>query len=746
MLAVAFLWHHHQPYYPDNVSGQNLMPWVRLHGVKDYYGMARHLQEAPEMACTINLVPSLLLQMQNYVDRGATDQFMDISRISADSLTEEDCLFLLNHFFMADPECMIRPFPRFFELYQRRGLGKNSARKALPRFNKKDFLDLQVMFNLAWVHPLAFEADPDLNELRNRSSNFSEGDKNWLLDKHLDILEQIIPLHQQLHQRGQVELTTTPFYHPIFPLLLDKKLAREGTPDISLPKYPDGYPEDAALQLRRAVDFHRQIFGESPKGMWPAEGSVCQSMIPYLAQEGIRWMATDEGILHRSTQGFISRDSEGNVQNPDRMYRPYQVSEGTHQLSIVFRDHVLSDRIGFHYQRSDPAQAADDFLRHLLDIEHQVGGAEPALVTIILDGENCWEHYPNSAVPFLRTLHQRLIQAPKITPVRISDFLEQYPPRDSIPHLFAGSWIRHNFNIWIGKEEENTAWDLLHQTRSHLQKRSQLGHISPDIIQKAWEEIYIAEGSDWFWWYGDDHTSVQDELFDFLFRRHLMNVYNLLGDSPPPELEQPIFNKSYPRPIYSLPRSFLQVKVNGRHTFFEWLGAGKYIAHDERGTMAMVKAGPIKEIHFGFTLETLLVRIDFDVAAQKALTRYDEVRIGFVQPHGYLLVLVRSKEDTPTNFSPPGALDYSDNEPPRMESQLKVNGRKIPESRDIQVGVDRILELSIPFSALEVQQGDPIEFYVEIREGTQSRDRGPRSGTFNLICPSPDFEHIMWQV
>src|SRR5947209_588617 len=206
-VALAFLWHQHQPYYPDDVGGDNPMPWVRLHGVKDYYGMALHLLEFPEMRCTINLVPSLLLQIQGYTDRGATDRPLTVSRLAADTLTEADCLYLLDHFFMANPQYMILPFPRYAELYQRRALGRNTAREALRRYNERDFRDLQVWFNLAWVHPLAVERDAELKALRDKGRHFTEAEKQGLLDKHLEILRAVLPLHRQLAESGQIELT-----------------------------------------------------------------------------------------------------------------------------------------------------------------------------------------------------------------------------------------------------------------------------------------------------------------------------------------------------------------------------------------------------------------------------------------------------------------------------------------------------------------------------------------------------------
>src|SRR5262245_6144325 len=723
-VTLALLWHQHQPYYPDDIGGENPMPWVRLHGVKDYYGMALHLLEVPEMHCTINLVPSLLVQIQQYTEHGKSDRFLDVSRPVAEELSERDALFLLDHFFMANAQHMIRPFARYAELYQRRGLGKSTAKEALRRYNARDLRDLQVWFNLAWIHPLAL--DSDLSALIEKGRNFTEQDKRLVLDNHLEIMRQIIPLHRQLLESGQVELTTTPFYHPILPLLFDKRLAREAMPDVKLPRFTGGYPDDAAVHVKRAVAEHTRVFGAPPKGMWPAEGSVCQAMIPLLAQNGIRWIATDEGVLGQSMQGFISRDHHGHVRNPEHLYRPYRVREGEHELGIVFRDHALSDMIGFHYQRSPGEEAAEDFLRHLTNIRNAVQSTQPTLVSVILDGENCWEHYPGGGVPFLRALYRRCTTTSGVRAVKIGEHLESHPPRDTLPHLFAGSWINHNFAIWIGHEEDNTAWDAVQRTREHLRTRVQQGHIPPERIKKAWEEIYIAEGSDWFWWFGDDHSSAQDMLFDYLFRKHLQNVYLVLGDSPPPELGRPI-KRGRQRAMHSLPRSFLDVKIDGRQTFFEWMGAGRYTCQNERGTMAMVTRGPFKEILFGFDHERLLVRIDLDGPARNALVDFDALRLGFAEPSGWEVVIEH---------------------PATPEQKVHVLREGVPQgpAAGVDVGIDQIVEVAVPFSLLRVKVDQPIQFYVELLENRQSRDRAPREGTIHLTCPSPDFEQIMWDV
>jgi alpha-amylase/alpha-mannosidase (GH57 family) len=742
VIALAFLWHQHQPYYPDDLTGENPMPWVRLHGVKSYYGMAVQLRDVPEMACVINLVPSLLVQLRQYTEEGKADRPLLAARLPADGLSEADSLYLLDHFFMANPEQMIRPWPRYQELFQRRAVGRSTAQEVLRHFSTADLRDLQVLFNLAWVHPLAVQRDAGLRELVAKGRGYSEKEKQWLLDKHVDILREIIPLHRQLAESGQVELTTTPFYHPILPLLLDKKLARESLADARLPHFTGGYPEDAELQVCRALDLHQQVFGQPAVGMWPAEGGVCQALVPLLARHGIRWIATDEEILSHSTQGFVGRDAHGHVRNPGHLYRPYNVQEAGAALDVVFRDHVLSDMIGFHYQRSKPAEAVEDFFRHLHDIDLAVQGNRPALVSIILDGENCWEHYPESGAVFLRTLYERCARSQDVRPVALGRFLKENPPQDTLPRLFAGSWINHNFAIWVGHDEDNTAWDALHRAREHLRMRQQQGHVPAERIRQAWDEIYIAEGSDWFWWFGDDHSSAQDAVFDALFRKHLQNVYLLLGDAPPADLGRPISRRSQ-RAAHTLPRSFLDVKVDGRETFFEWLAAGQYTCRNERGTMAMVTRGPFEQVYFGFNPAELFIRVDFDRPAREALADYDALRFGFAEPAGWELLLARPGQ---AGSQASGEVPVVGPLPLDLLLRVREEGGGQRLVAGGRAGVDQIVEVAIPFDTLGVKVGQPVQFFVELLHGTQSRDRAPRDGAIHLTRPSPYFEQMMWDV
>lgn len=727
-VSLAIIWHQHQPYYPDDVGRDNPMPWVRLHATKDYWGMAMLLKEIPEFHCTINLVPSLLAQLLAYLE-GHEDHHLRVSRLPADGLAEADMHYLLDNFFMVHPDHMIRPYARYYELYRKRGIGVDGAARAAKRFNRQDIIDLQIWSNLTWIHPLAFEQDQELAAFRAKGKGWTEDEKAWLLKKQMALLADVVPLHRELMERGQLELTTTPFYHPILPLLWDKRQARRAMPDVNLPRYLEGYPEDAQKHIETAVAYHEKLFGAKPRGMWPSEGSVCEPMISAVAKAGIKWIATDEEILSCSTEGWVSRDGHGHLRNPHMLYRPWKLEQGGQELQIVFRDHAMSDQIGFHYQRFHADHAVDDFIGKLEAIgraTHGNAGHRPTLVSIILDGENCWEYYHNAGVDFLRGLYRRVASHPRITPTRVCDYVERYPATDKLGHLFPGSWISHNFGIWIGHHECNRAWDLLFETRQHLKRVESTGEKTAEQLQTAWREMFIAEGSDWFWWFGDSHTSAQDAVFDRLFRKHLQNVYQVLGDEVPVELLRPISQGHHHARLHTEPTSLLGVKIDGRQTYFEWLNAGRYRASGSRGTMSMQTDHRLTDLYFGFDLKRLLIRCDFrGGGAREQLADVSALRVAFHQPEGFELLVSHP--------------DWSE---PIL--QLYHNDVPVAES-GITAATDRIVEISVPLRTLGLTTDDAIQFHVELEQGDQSLERAPTEGAIETTVPSPEYELLMWQ-
>ena len=737
---LAFVWHQHQPYYPDDVARENPMPWVRLHSTKDYLGMALHIKEVPEFRCAINLVPSLLVQINQYVE-GRTDRHLDVSKLPADGLSAQDAGYLMDHFFMANAETMVRPHARYRELHDLRDFGGSPAGEAARRFSERDVRDLQIWSNLTWVHELVFERDADLREFREKGRHWTEAEKEWFFERQRELVAEVIPIHRELSEGGQVDLTTTPMYHPILPLLWNKGCAREAMPGCPLPQYLDRYEEDAKAQIRAGVEYHKEQFGAPPAGMWPSEGSVSQAILASIAETGVPWIATDEEILAHSTGGLVSRDGRGHLKNPDKLFRPWDLNAALPDgspLRAVFREHALSDGVGFHYQRMDPRHAARDLLGKVDGIRRAVEGANggrPALVPVVLDGENCWEYYPDGGVGFLRTLYRECVSDPNVRPVRVSDHIAEHPPADRVDRLFAGSWINHDFYIWIGHREDRDGWDRLHETRAYLEDREADGAADPGALEQAWREIYIAEGSDWFWWYGDDRSSGQDDVFDDLFRRHLRNVYKLLGGDPPANLDVPITDAE-PKRTHTRPVGFVAATPDGRKTYFEWVNAGRYEPGNDRGTMAIVTDGLIRSASFGFDLtpDTLqagggnfCLRLDTAGRAAEDLAGLDAVRVRFQRPEGVELRV-------------PGLGPDADGPTPAVFRNDEPVAGAAPRA-----GLGDIFELVVPLADLGVGPGDPVHFSVEAVRGDASEDRAPREGSVRLDCPTADFERERWQ-
>ncbi len=570
-LHVALLWHMHQPLYKDLASkrpqGSYRLPWVRLHAIRDYYAMAALVGQHPEVHLTINLVPALLWQIEDYVERNATDRALDLTLKPSKKLTNAEQAYVLEHFFEAHWHQQIFPYPRYHELFQRQIEG--------AAFSDQDFNDLKMWFNLCWFAPELQAQDasmPDgsivsIRRLFEKGTGFTAEDIEQMVAQQYAIMRNIVPVHRALQDRGQIEVSTTPFYHPILPLLDDTDRAtidREG----STRPARFSYPEDARAQVGRAVEYYREKFGRAPSGMWPAEGAVSPSAVALFEAAGITWIATDRGVLQRSGRwGY-------RVDDPNVLCRPYRTGDGGQGVSIFFRDTKLSDRIGFHYQAYDDAErAAAEFIAEIKAcFAHQVDDPQNRILSIILDGENAWSAYRESARPFLHALYRRLGTDPEIRTVTFSEFLEGNPARSVLPHpaasqekvydLFCGSWIDEagsrsgvDLGTWIGEPEENRAWELLGEARGELSKRG----ATPERDPASFESLYAAEGSDWFWWYGDDQSAEHDSEFDDLFRGHLKQVYRGMGRTPPRHLAQPLVPRivvwSFEHPIGTIERS-----------------------------------------------------------------------------------------------------------------------------------------------------------------------------------------------
>jgi alpha-amylase/alpha-mannosidase (GH57 family) len=579
MITLSFLWHMHQPFYKDLWTGQYKLPWTRLHALKDYAGMVEILGEFPAIHQTFNLVPSMIAQIEDYATGAASDPFLDVALAPAESLTDAQRSFMLRYLFQANVDRIISRYPRYRELYDKR-----------DRFSTQDLRDLQVLSQIAWFDEDVLAGDAELRELVKKGRDFSLEDQAVMASKQQESLERVLPVYRDFALRGQIEISTTPFYHPILPLICDTDIAAVSHPGISLPSR-FRYPEDAREQLCRAKSYMREKFGTEPSGLWPSEGSVSDEALEIAADCGFKWAASDNGVLART----LHRDA-----TPEVTYQAYLWRRNGREMRMLFRDHYLSDLIGFDYQRVEPETAAAHFLSR---IRENCGGRE-SLVPIILDGENAWEWYKANGRPFLRALYRRIAESPDLEAVTVCEALARFKEQ-AIESIFPGSWINANFDIWIGAEEDNRAWELLLDARKAYASAT---GVSEEMRKLAYEELLIAEGSDWNWWYGPEHGSDNRPEFDQLYRDHLTNVYRALGITPPEALAQPIL-KSQEGEFRAAPENPIHPVLDGEVTsFFEWLGAGRY--HPDLRSGAMHGDAPVREIFYGTDGKNLFVRVD----------------------------------------------------------------------------------------------------------------------------------------
>ncbi len=610
VLRVVLLWHQHQPYYKNLVTGEYRLPWVRLHALKDYYGMVKLLDEFPGVHQNFNLVPSLITQIQDYVAGTAQDPFLQVAARPARDLSQEERRFALQYLFQANAVNLIGRYPRYGQLWERFRSAGDSPERAEKYFQAQDFTDLQVLSQLAWFDEFFLE-DPEIAELIRKERNFSLDDQRFVIQRERELLGQILPAHAAAAQKGAIEISTSPFYHPILPLLCDTNAGAVSSPGLPLPQNRFRHPEDARDQILRGLDLHEKVFGVRPRGMWPSEGSVSEEAIAIAHDLGVRWMATDEGVLGRSTGLFFARDGQGRLPShlAGNLYTIYRYENAAATMHLVFRDHTISDLIGFVYSGMPAEEAAQHLIQNIQKAAQPVLDAgQDAVVSIILDGENAWEYYPKSGREFLRRFYERLQNTPPMEAVTISEAIDRHRNFAHLGSIFPGSWISANFNVWIGAPEDNRSWDYLHHARTFYEQNALQAAEAQRKL--AYEELLIAEGSDWNWWYGPEHHSANDRDFDELYRKHLSNVYQALGAAPPDYLAQPI-SGIIARPSFTPQTAYIHPRITGDLIrYFEWMGSAIYTADHRAGAMHG-KQFLLDSVHAGIDQTNVYGRLDF---------------------------------------------------------------------------------------------------------------------------------------
>ena len=652
-LYLCFLWHMHQPWYINPFTQEFEMPWVFLHAIKDYYEMPWLVSRYKKIKATFNLVPSLIKQLQIYSENPSSCKFLNLLKKGIDKISNTEKEYLLKILFSANLTTMIKPIPRYFQIYQKYMTTQN--------LTNQDFLDLQVLFLLSWTGNYLRENNHYIKTLLEKGKDFNQEEKEKLIYVLLNFLKEIIPYYKKLENEGKIEITSTPYYHPILPLLLNIESAKESKPDIALPKITANFKEDAVYHLSAALDEYQSIFDKNPNGLWPAEGSLSNQTLELFIEHKIKWTATDEDVLYNS---IGKRDK----------YKIYKYKD----ICIFFRDRYLSDSIGFRYQNMNEKDAVDDFISHLRSIYNSSQDCQ--VVSVILDGENAWEFYKNNGKDFFNRLYSEISHQRWIECITFSEALEKNVEIENLESIKAGSWIYGNFTTWIGHPEKNTAWEYLSETRNFLESEKE-----NELYKKAIEYIFIAEGSDWFWWYGDDHFTIYADKFDLLFRSNLMKVYDILGKKPPAKLSKSI-KQTFKQPVIKNPKNYITPTIDGKITsYFEWLFSGEIDLTFDLSSMNTEIL--FNKLYYGYDKENFYLRFDGSVNQIKN----DILRLNFIT-------------DKEISFSVP------------------VSNEKYTDENGVEAVSKKIIEIKIPLNLLNEKK---FEFYIEILKDSRLLQKLP---------------------
>ncbi|SER03993.1 Alpha-amylase/alpha-mannosidase, GH57 family [Nitrosomonas sp. Nm51] len=546
-VELILLWHMHQPDYRHYDTREFEMPWVYLHAIKDYTDMAYHLENHPEIKAVVNFVPILLDQIEDYAAQFSTGQIRDpLLRLLITSdlgnISDSERELILTNCFKGNHETMLKPYPAYERLHDLYDIVQQKNAGGLVHFSEHYIADLLVWYHLAWTGESVRQNNKTVLQLMEKCENFNFSDRVQLFSLIGELIHGLVPRYRRLAESGQIELSTTPHYHPLAPLLIDFTSAQDSLPGTSLPVsklYPGGR-DRAAFHLASAIKSHQQRFDIKPAGIWPAEGAVSHPLTQLLEKSGYQWCASGEGVLANSL-----RKSYPDLDLSDRnryLYRPYRI-QGDNSLTCFFRDDQLSDLIGFEYARWYGRDAAEHFIQSLEQIAHHAKPDENPVASIILDGENAWEFYPYNGFYFLDDLYSLLESHASIHTTTYQDYISSANHARNVvtlPALSAGSWVYGTFSTWIGDPEKNHAWDLLCAAKESYDAVIHGDKLSMQEKTEANLQLASCESSDWFWWFGDYNQADTVARFDQLFRDNLANLYRLLKLPVPSAVYEPI--------------------------------------------------------------------------------------------------------------------------------------------------------------------------------------------------------------
>ena len=451
---------------------------------------------------------------------------------------------ILDSCFKSNHTKMLKPYRAYQHLFDLQAMMDGHGRENVTYLSGQYLADLLVWYHLVWMGESVRRSSETGGAADDQGQpvHFCRAQGIVRPDRRR-LIADIVPRYRKLAELGQIEISSTPYNHPIMPLLLDFATARESEPNALLPQtaqYPGGLARLHVPSVERRGEPQAE-FRCGAHGMWPSEGGVSRATLKVLAEHGCEWTATGQAVLANS----LLREMNDNPLpgSSGYLYKPYLVETGGKPIYCFFRDDRLSDKIGFEYAKWKGDDAAADFVHHLEEILHNAPGEDDPVVTVILDGENAWEYYPYNGYYFLSELYAKLESHPDIRTTTFHECVQSLNEPDArvtpskLHQMVAGSWVYGTFSTWIGSPDKNRGWDLLCDAKRSYDIVMASGRLNEEEMRLATEQLADCEGSDWFWWFGDYNSALSVASFDSLFRRNLSNLYHLLKLTPPQELQ-----------------------------------------------------------------------------------------------------------------------------------------------------------------------------------------------------------------
>ena len=695
------------------------MPWVRLHAVKDYLDMAMWTKKFDKLKLNFNIVPILVDSIIDYAEKGAHDIHSRMTITPENELKQEDKIFILNNFFDANYQTMILTNPEYHRLYQ---IVQTEGTNDTSIFTNQEYADLMALFNLAWIDPSYKTSIPELKKLIKKGKNYTLEDRINIIEIQRDIIRKIIPSTKKLVEKNKIEITTSPYYHPILPILLDyKNIKKNQIPDDDISNLKTEL--DAKVQTEMALDRIEEVFGKRPRGIWPSEHCVNGKTLELLSSLGVEWSISDEGILANSINFEFEHDFKGYLKEPYHLLKTYRYKTKNTDLKMIFRDSAIPNLISFEYQNHNPIATANDLYDRIKVLQSKILSSPDRehLLTIALDGENCWENYLEDGASFLKTLYTLITEDETLETVLISDYLDNTKEDKPLNKIAAGSWMNRNFKLWIDEPVKDIAWTYLKRVRQDFSNFVKREPLNPNI-ELARRELFICEGSDWFWWYGEPNDSGRDNIFDFLFRTHLKNIYRYLDLDTPKYLDDPISNISTTKPS-KYPKSLISPEINGKFVTTEediWNNAG-FIEIPDGPVLRESKL--FDKIRFGNDENYFYLKFNLN----KYLRENSDLSRRTYQMYIYLrkasnrqvLAPVRLINKT-QNISPVSMEKFHN------EIQIAIRNDKLQllriikaipgdmwvleQAKTIETAYDEVLDVKIPFELLDIKNGETLEF------------------------------------